>query len=239
MNIEQNEKHTLLQSIVLHLLPGILIGGFYFLVRQPVMNMGYPSILALALAIPFVLIPAELGFLFYQAKKKTGRYDLRGIIAYRSAIPWWQYILWSLIIFGVIGLIMTVLKPVEVFLHENLFYWVPQMDGGLDGNYAKSSLIVTYATSFIFVVVAGPLVEELYFRGYLLPRMQGKFAALTESFLFALYHTFTPWLLVSRTIGFLPLLYAVKKKNIYLGMIIHILCNTVDVITAVVFIMAM
>jgi hypothetical protein len=54
--MEQNqiEKHSTIQSVILHLLPGILVGSFYFLARQPIAVMGYPSIFALQLAFAFV-----------------------------------------------------------------------------------------------------------------------------------------------------------------------------------------
>jgi hypothetical protein len=47
MKQDQIEKHSTTQSVILHLLPGILVGCFYFLARQPVANMGYPSIVTL------------------------------------------------------------------------------------------------------------------------------------------------------------------------------------------------
>lgn len=77
MKPEQIEQHSTTQSVILHLLPGVLISGFYFSARQPVANLGYPSMAALSLAFTFVLIPVELGYLFYQGKKKTGRMTLR------------------------------------------------------------------------------------------------------------------------------------------------------------------
>lgn len=54
------------------------------------------------------------------------------------------------------------------------------------------------ATGFI-----GPFIEELYFRGFLLPRMawMKKWALLVEAFLFALYHIWSPWQLVTRFFG--------------------------------------
>ena len=48
------EKHSTAQSILLHLFPGMLVGCFYFLSRQPVASLGYPSIFALLLAFAFV-----------------------------------------------------------------------------------------------------------------------------------------------------------------------------------------
>ena len=234
-NQQQIEKHTTVQSIILHLFPGILIGGFYFLVRQPVQRFGYPSIFAFMLAIIFVLVPLQLGYLLHKGKQATGRYTLDGLISYRTPIPWWQYIVWVLIVFVVVGIIFTVLKPVENILQEKLFFWVPPLDSGLDG-YSKTALIVTYATMLVFGVIVGPLVEELYFRGYLLARMPGKYSELIHSFLFAAYHVFTPWMVISRTVGLLPLIIAVKKKNIYIGIVVHILVNSIDVIVGFAFI---
>jgi uncharacterized protein len=72
MKQDQIEKHSTAQSLILHLLPGILVGGGYFLARQPVVNMGYPSMFAQLLAFAFILVPLELGFLLVQGKKKTG-----------------------------------------------------------------------------------------------------------------------------------------------------------------------
>jgi len=233
------EKHSLTQSVILHLLPGIPIGTFYFLALQPVARMGYPSIFALYLALAFVLVPVELGFLLYQGKKKTGRFTLQGIISYRNPIPWWQYFVWVTIIFVIVGALMTLFKPVDSFLQKNLFFWMPDVNTGLDGTYSKTILIVTYSMSLIFNVFLGPIVEELYFRGYLLPRMKGKFAILFHSFLFAAVHVFTPWMIIARTIGFLPILFGTTKKNIYVGMIVHMLCNAVGFVTGVVFITKM
>jgi membrane protease YdiL (CAAX protease family) len=83
------------------------------------------------------------------------------------------------------------------------------------------------------------MVEELYFRGYLLPRMKGKYAILFHSFLFAAIHVFTPWMIIARTIGFLPIIIGTTKKNIYLGMIEHMLCNSVGFFTGLIFILKM
>jgi membrane protease YdiL (CAAX protease family) len=84
-----------------------------------------------------------------------------------------------------------------------------------------------------------PAAEEVYFRGYLLPRLSrfGYAAALVHTLLFALYHTWTPWLAVSRIIGVLPLaLVTIWKRNLYIALWAHILGNTVDVIVAALYI---
>jgi membrane protease YdiL (CAAX protease family) len=235
------EQHTAGKSVLLHLLPGFLIGLCYFALVPVTGQLGYPSMAALMISVVVVLVPFELGYLFYQGRKATGRFSLQSVIAYRNRLPVWQYLLWVPVLFVLLGIIFTLMRPVDAFLRNTLFSWIPPLNGGFDGNYSQQVLIVTYALVGIFGVIVGPTVEELYFRGHLLPRMgyAGKWSPLLHSFLFALYHMWTPWMIVTRTIGTLPLVWAAKQRSLYLSIAVHIAINTVDLITAIVFIAAM
>ena len=57
------------------------------------------------------------------------------------------------------------------------------------------SWIVTLCAFFVLNGVIGPVVEELYFRGFLLPRMErlGRWAPLVNATLFSIYHFWSPW----------------------------------------------
>jgi hypothetical protein len=57
--------------------------------------------------------------------------------------------------------------------------------------------------------------------------------------LFAIYHVFTPWMFITRTLGMLPLVYAVRRRNLFISVIVHVLVNLIDVVTGVSFILAM
>ena len=73
------------------------------------------------------------------------------------------------------------------------------------------------------------MAEELYFRGYLLPRMTRLrgWAPAVNSVLFALYHLWTPWQIVSRAVFYFPTVYAVwRKRNIFIAIWVHCLGNT-------------
>ena len=238
------EKHSLPRSIVLHLLPEILGGIVYFLLVPIVKSYGYPSFMALVMAGVLILIPIELGYLFFR-KRKTGENFFGGIVKYLNPIPLWQYFAWIALIIVLAGLIFSLLDFTTSYGKE-LFMWIPSdlfLDMGLEGNYSKQKLIISYLFFFIFIVVLIPIVEELYFRGFLLPRMpvgSAVGASLFHSALFALYHTWTPWMFVARTFGVLPLIYIVKRKeNIYLGIIAHIILNSLDFITGLIFILRM
>ncbi len=235
---QENETHSATKSIILHLVPGILTGAFYFLVREPLHTAGYPSLMALICAIIVVLIPVELGYLLYEGKKKNGRFSLQGVVLYRTSIPIWQYFLWGLVLVAAMGLIFTLMKPVDAFLQQNIYSWVPVFESGLEAGYSWKALIWTYAMLAIFGVIIAPTVEELYFRGFLLPRMgyAGKWAPLMHSFLFALYHLWTPWMFLTRTVAMLPLIYAVRWRNLNLGIVAHILVNIADVVVGFAFI---
>ena len=81
---------------------------------------------------------------------------------------------------------------------------------------------------FAVNAVAGPILEEVYFRGYLLPRISrfGAWAPLINTVLFSIYHFFTPWQNIGRIIGLLPMIYATWwKRSIYVSMGAHVLGN--------------
>ncbi len=235
------DQHTPGQSVLLHLGPGIVIGVCYFALRPLFQQWGMPSIAALMAAVAVVLIPIELGYLLYLARKRNGNFSLRGIVLYRDRIPVWQYFVWVPVLFVVVGVVFTVMKPVDAALQKSVFAWVPTLASGLSAGYSSTALIITYAMVAIFGAVIAPIVEEFYFRGYLLPRMgfAGKWAPALHSLLFALYHVFSPWQFVTRTIGMLPLAYAAQRRNVYIPTIVHVLVNMLDVVTAAVFIAAM
>jgi membrane protease YdiL (CAAX protease family) len=229
-------QQSIVRSVVLHLLPGVLILVFFVITAPLLENLGAPSFLALLLAIAFVLIPFELGYLLYQGKKRNGVLSLRGIVHYRQPMPWWQYFVLAIFLFLWSGLVMMILSPaIDTFFIDNLFPWLPEwfFIGAFAedlGQYTRPALVLTAVLNVVLNGLLGPIVEELYFRGYLLPRMSrlGKWAPLVNSLLFSLYHFFTPWQNVGRLLAFIPLFYAVWwKKNIYVGMLVHCAGNLV------------
>lgn len=238
-------KHTIIESILYHLIPGLLIGGAYFLVVPTIRAVGYPSVMALILTAVFVLVPVELGVLFWLGKRRNGDLSLEGIVLYREKLPWWQYLLWVPVIFVASGLVITLLNPVSTVI-EVWVSWIPEsmrLGMGLSGGLERSKLIQTYALHFVFIVLVAPAVEELYFRGFLLPRMPeslGKIGPVVHSLLFALYHVWSPWMFLARTLALLPLIYFVRwKRNVYLGVGAHWLVNSIDFVVGVMFIAGM
>jgi membrane protease YdiL (CAAX protease family) len=84
--------------------------------------------------------------------------------------------------------------------------------------------------AFVFNGLLGPMTEELYFRGYLLPRIgrYGTWAPVLNTCLFSLYHVWTPWRWPQIAVGFLPLaLAAWRTRSIYVSMTAHVTVNLV------------
>src|SRR5207248_6882977 len=77
--------------------------------------------------------------------------------------------------------------------------------------------------------VVVPWAEELYFRGYLLPRMGalGRWAPLVNTALFSLYHVWLPWEFFSRVVALLPAIYVVWwKRDLRVSIWVHMLLNS-------------
>jgi membrane protease YdiL (CAAX protease family) len=225
------EQHSLARSIILHLLPGVLILVFFLITAPLVERMRAPSMLAFLLAITFVLIPFQLGYLLYEGRKRNGKLSLQGIVLYREPMRVWQYVALGLpCLIWLFVIPFVVFPPIDNYLIEKFFSWLPdriffmtQFTENLD-QYSLSSMLLVGILQLVVGAVPGPLVEELYYRGYLLPRISrlGKWAPLINTVLFSLYHFTSLWQNPSRIIAFLPMVYAVWwKKNVYLGIIVH------------------
>lgn len=236
LNSPETGNHSVIKSIVLHLLPGILI-LFSIIIITPILEKyDLPLVFVLIFSVGFILVPFELGYMLFQGRKLNGKYILKGIIQFKEKIPKWQYIIypipvliWIFFVYGVVA------PPVDHFIIEKFFSWVPEiyfLDMDFT-SYSQSALVSMWLAFLCFNCIIAPLIEELYFRGYLLPKFShfGKWAPIINSILFSIYHFFTPWQNPVRIIALLPMVYLVwKKKNVYLGIIIHCTVNILGAI---------
>lgn len=223
------------QSILLHLVPGAIATLVYVLSVPGFIRLGYPSITALYLPMILAVILMELGYLLYRGQKKNGSLSLRGIVDFRQPVPWWMYIAFPLLIL-VWGIVVTgLVSPIDNLLLDRLFGWLPDWYAlrsllQIKEVYPRAAILVTAGCALILNGMVGPIVEELYFRGHLLPRLSrfGRWAPLLNVILFSLYHLWTPWMFFSRVILLVPMVYLVWwKRNIYIGIIAHSLLNLI------------
>ncbi|WP_369373116.1 CPBP family glutamic-type intramembrane protease [Promicromonospora sp. Populi] len=225
------DRHSLPLSIALHLVPGVLIVAVYLLLVQPLMRaINYPSLLGWAIALAIVLFPILFGLLWL-GRKRTGRYSLRPVLGYLDKpVPRGRLVaIVAVLIVWFLG-VSTALTVVDNAVYEAFFTWLPFDGAGgsattyLDG-YSRTVMLITLLICLPFTGFALPLIEEYYFRGFLMPRLAhlGGWAPVLSAVLFSLYHLWSPWVFLSRVIFFLPGPWLVwKLKDIRLSIGMHV-----------------
>src|SRR6476620_618465 len=165
-------QHSLAQSIVLHLLPGVLIALVFFSTAPLARQWQLPPFMAQCFADLAVLVPGVLGYLYYQGYRTNGRLSLAGVVLYRNRLPWWQFAGLVPLILVAAGGLTVLLAPLSAVIFTRFFSWLPDMFLTADLHaYSQSTLISSYLVFVVMIVFTAPILEELYFRGYLLPRM--------------------------------------------------------------------
>lgn len=232
MNNNVTEKLSLPQIILLHLLPGIPILLIAILLSDPLIGICFPFVLSLFIAIAVGLIPCELLILFIAARRRGEK--IRDIICYTKKMPALQMFLWIFLLLSVNGLAFATIPQLEQPLWMPLFHFPDWARINIEAVKAQPGFLwPTIILGLLMNGFLGPIVEEVYFRGYLLPRMGrlGKLAPLMSTLLFSLYHLFSPWEIITRIVAVLPFTYVVwYKKNIRIGMFVHCLGNLLGLI---------
>jgi len=201
--VAETEQHSLRATVPYHLLPGMLILAVASAAMPLVTAAGFPPLAAMAAAILVAQLPVQLGHLLRLGWRRNGRLSLAGVVLYRRRLPRWQYPLWGLgiLVWGIV--VALLLQSVSTGMLKTVFAWVPSGFTGTSSSdaagysaYPRTVLLITFGAMLLLNGVAAPIVEELYFRGYLLPRLSrlGWKAPLLQTILFTLYHFWQPWL---------------------------------------------
>ncbi len=200
------------------------------------MTWNFPATFALTLTFLCIGIPFELGFLLYQGKKRNGVLSLKGVVLYRNAKPSWLYLLIVPLLAYAI-LLSALIEPVSTILADTVFSGLP--DWFLDPSakpeidLSRVALLVFLVSNLIIDGIANPVVEELYFRGYLLPRISRfkAWAPLLHAGLFSVTHLWQPQNVPFIFLLVLPLYYLVWwRQNIYLAIVVHSLANVIGAV---------
>jgi uncharacterized protein len=215
------DRHSLPLSIALHLVPGALIVAAYLFIAEPLVKaIHYPIFLAWASALVVVLAPVLFGLLWL-GRKRNGRFSLRGVVHYldkpisRGKIT---AIIAGLIVWMTV--VSLALTPLDNLVFDRFFTWIPFEGAGgsatayLDG-YSHSMLVVTMLVCLPLTGFSLPLIEELYFRGFLLPRIAHLRlgAPVLNTVLFSVYHFWAPWTVLSKIIFMFPAVWLVWRKH--------------------------
>lgn len=219
--------------VALFLAPGAAGTLVYVALAGPVEAAGYPPIAALLVAILVVILPVEIAILLVARSRLSAAGE--AAIPYRQPMParTWLWLVPALVAAAVVGSGLVMI--VDGAIAAGAFGWLPgwylrPIDVATVQRYPVGVWTVSLAAYLVLNGVAGPIVEELYFRGLLLPRMErfGRWAPLLNAALFSLYHLWSPWQFLSRVASVAPFVYAVRwRRNVYLGMAVHCSLNLI------------
>jgi CAAX protease family protein len=217
------EQDSLARSIFWHLLPGALLLIFYLAMGPIAIQMGYPPEVAALIGTLLILMPVELGHLWL----KSGRsLSLKGAIFYTNFAGWKSYLLWvpAMIVWGF--LMWGIGNVAGATITQNLLTWLPAWFIGASdfSQYSRGAILATLGLNLLVNGLLAPVVEELYFRGHLLPRIGrfGRLAPVIGATLFTIYHFWQPMIYLPIFLAMLPWIYLVwRKKDVRLGIVIH------------------
>ena len=223
------------ETILLHLVPGLSIFLFYIAAAPFLIESGLPRVSALLLAFVAVGMPLQLGIMKSRATA-DGAASIAEIIGFREPMPWW---LGVVLVAGSFALSIAMLAtlPFErtaAALAENAFWWLPDVARPTNVPMGIGALVLaTLVLQVLIDGIANPVVEEIYFRGFLLPRLAhlGWLAPVVNTALFAAAHFWQPYNYASIFLLVLPLtLITWWRRNFYVQMAAHCLANTIGAV---------
>ncbi len=231
--IVEIEQHSIARTVALHWLPGLVALGVYLLTAPWVTTLGFPPEFAVTLlALPAGVILFQMGYLLYEGKRRSGKFRLDGIVLYRKPMPILQYgvfvlllVAWNAVVY------MPLLALTGGWLKNTLYFWAPSWFLA-ESDFAQypQNIVLVMALVWIPAYTLFGALEELYFRGYLLPRISrfGVWAPVLSTALFTIYHFDILQNAVAIFVGFLPIaLLTWRKQNVYLAVIVHAVVNLI------------
>jgi membrane protease YdiL (CAAX protease family) len=223
------------QTVWYHLFPGILTTiGFVFAAPLAI-RFGFPPMFGMLMVIVLVTIPVLIFHLSTQAKKES-RKNWRQLNELHGRLPVTKLFMYAFALVAIAYIIWGMTQPVNEFIASKLLFWLPDwyQSQSLQG-FDKQKVTITLMGNLLLNGVIGPVVEEIYFRGYLLPRMLtfGKKAFIINAVLFSVYHLWQPQIYLTLILALLPMTYLVYRTgDLRLAILTHSLLNIVGALIA-------
>lgn len=232
---------SILRVLFLVFIPTSLLTLIYYILAGYLQNT-IPSLLMFFLLAMFILFPIEFWVVLHASKKEYGSYSLKSAFSNHQKLRWWTILAYGSLLWAFAGIMSATIAPLENMLFAPISSGLTRIiPAYFDWNnidylkqYSKNILVLTCVVYFILNGIIGPIVEEIFFRGYLTSKISryGKYAPIIITVLFSLYHFWLPFNNLFRFVVFFPAAYfAWKNKNIYISIVFHCLCNMVSAIS--------
>ncbi len=195
-------------------------------------SLGLPPILALAATILVSEVPLSWWIMGRVTRRETGGvFDLAETFPWRNKIPWWQYLAIGipLIVYGIIvigALTPAISAAIRTALDLNVPSWfLLEPDPAAFAGMSREMLVGMWVASLVVFAGVGGVTQELYARGFLLPRTQrlGPLAPLFNAIVFAIFHLNAPWSWPGFAVLALPWAYLTWwKRSVKFGLLGHV-----------------
>jgi hypothetical protein len=221
------------RAVALHLLPGTLTMAALLAVAPPLLRAGWPLALAYQVAAALVGIPVMLGVIGWHARRATGRAGLWAAIRYRGPQPLWVYLAVLVPMLAWAFGLLFANGPLREYLARNVFAWLPAYllpDWQPPAPPDRALLLAALVLQLLVDGFAAPVAEELYFRGFLLPRLGylGAWAPAFNAALFTVQHWWQPYNWAQIFLIMLPLVYLVWwRRSVWISVVMHCIANSI------------
>ena len=203
------------RAVALHLAPGVALLAFFGATAPLLRGAGLPPVWGLMFGTLLVLAPIELSLVIRSARRRGETRFLHAL----GLKPIRRRDLGPMLLTGALSTLLPGLViGLEPVLHSRYFDWLPDWFTASVPNLSTYSTPVAAATValwLITLVLVGPAVEEIYFRGWLLPRLKGGrlSAAAANAALFSVYHLWQPYAVVTVFLFALPLAVLARTRH--------------------------
>lgn len=230
-----------LQIVLAFILPSAFAFFGFRAVLPWLVNNGYPKVLMWGIVASIMLFAfAVIGLFFIHKESKALNISLKERLLIKKVSKTQWLICLGVMVVGIV--LAQLLSPfINYFVEftglsipDYMPFWLDPSINPMETNMEILSPNYSMKNNYAFVIVMvvtlllNILVEEIYFRAWLLPKMQsfGKWSWVANGVLFALYHTFQLWLFPMLVIISLSITLTVYlSKSILPAFTIHFIAN--------------
>lgn len=226
------QSMTATEAGILQLAPGAGSLLAYTALAAVMSGLGVPNMLTLMLAILIAEVPISWTIMIRRVRRETGGgFSLKDAFPWHRKVPAWVYALIGVpVVLLSTAVIVGLNPPIESALLSGPFAWVPEWfvlapDPNMFGQLSRGALLAMWGMGLVGGVIVGGFTQELFARGFLLPRTEhlGAAAPAFNATMFAVFHLIAPWGWVGFFIIALPWAYLVWwRRSVKIGLFCHV-----------------
>lgn len=232
IDVKPLKPMPLMESILLFGIPGLLLAASLWWMRPALTQAGVPDFISYTFSLTLVnvglLTAAVVGYVREGNPLTWSAFSRRMRLTHMTGRIW----LWTIggiLLFGALAL---VIEPMALAIYKAIGYEIPVF------TIPKASTALGAVASHIIVLFFNIVGEELWWRGYILPRQElthGKVTWFIHGTLWACFHMFKWWAVPFMLITCQIIPYVAQKtRNTWPGIINHIIINGAGAIMAAV-----